>query len=148
VKLFHGVCDAYAMTSPCGDGKTAIKTIEKCLSSGGLHPKDIDYINAHGTGTILNDQREAKIIQELFPKMPKVSSIKGAIGHTLGASGAMATVLSLMSLEKQILLPNIGLSVSDFELNFCEESSQYELNKMLCFSFGFGGQNVVLAMGK
>jgi 3-oxoacyl-[acyl-carrier-protein] synthase II len=141
-------CDAYAMTSPCGDGKTAIKTIEKCLSSGGLHPKDIDYINAHGTGTILNDQREAKIIQELFPKMPKVSSIKGAIGHTLGASGAMATVLSLMSLEKQILLPNIGLSVSDFELNFCEESSQYELNKMLCFSFGFGGQNVVLAMGK
>jgi 3-oxoacyl-[acyl-carrier-protein] synthase II len=141
-------CDAYAMTSPSADGKTAMKTIQQCLNRGGLYPKDIDYIHAHGTGTILNDQREAKIIQELFPDMPKVSSTKGATGHTLGASGAMATALSLMSLEKQILLPNISLSTLDFDLNFCRESSNYQLNKMLCFSFGFGGQNVVLAFGK
>lgn len=140
-------CDANTMTSPSSDGKTAMSTIEKCLIRGGLSAKDIDYINAHGTGTILNDQREAKIIEKLFAHNPKVSSNKGAIGHTLGASGAMATVLSLMSLEKQILLPNVGLSNSDFPLNFCRESDDYNLKKMLCFSFGFGGQNAVLAIG-
>jgi 3-oxoacyl-[acyl-carrier-protein] synthase II len=141
-------CDAHAMTSPSPEGKTAMKTIQQCLSRAGLHPKEIDYIHAHGTGTILNDHREAKIIYELFNDAPKISSTKGATGHTLGASGAMATVLSLMSLEKQILLPNISLSPLDFDLNFCQESSNYKLNKMLCFSFGFGGQNVILALGK
>ncbi|MBL1210191.1 beta-ketoacyl-ACP synthase [Geminocystis sp. GBBB08] len=141
-------CDADTMTSPEMGGKTAMKTIRKCLYRGGLQPKEIDYIHAHGTGTILNDQREAKIINELFCHAPKISSTKGATGHTLGASGAMATALSLMSLKKQILLPNISSSPLNFDLNFCQKSSNYSLNKMLCFSFGFGGQNIILAMGK
>lgn len=140
-------CDAYAMTSPDSQGKTAIKTIEECLSRGKIQPKDIDYIHAHGTGTILNDQTEAKIIEKIFTHKPNISSTKGSTGHTLGASGAMATVLSLMSLKKQILLPNVGLGTSNFNLNFCQKSSKDELNKMLCFSFGFGGQNAILAIG-
>ncbi|WP_373479469.1 beta-ketoacyl-ACP synthase [Geminocystis sp.] len=141
-------CDAEGMTSPSVDGKTAIKTIQQCLKRSNLQTKDIDYINAHGTGTILNDQREAKIIHELFSHAPKVSSTKGATGHTLGASGVMAVALSLMSLKKQVLLPNLNLLPLDFGLNFCQQSRQYQLSKMLCFSFGFGGQNAVISIGK
>ncbi len=141
-------CDAQAMTAPEAKAKTAIKAIEKCLHLAQLKPQQIDYIHTHGTATILNDQREAKIIQQLFPHLPKVSSTKGATGHTLGASGAIATALNFLSLEKQILLPNIACSPSPFQLNLCPYSRNYSLQNMLCFSFGFGGQNAIVAMGK
>ena len=141
-------CDAEAMIAPEAKAKTAIKAIEKCLQVARLKPQQIDYIHAHGTATILNDQREAKIIAEIFPHFPKVSSTKGATGHTLGASGAIAMALNFLSLDKQILLPNIAFSPAEFELNFCQQSHNYSLQNMLCFSFGFGGQNVIIAMGK
>lgn len=140
-------CDAQGMTAPEKEGYTAIRSIEQCLQRSRIQPHEIDYIHAHGTGTILNDQREAKIIRHLFPHNPKVSSTKGVTGHTLGASGAIGTALSLLSLDKQILLPNTRLSPSEFELNFCTKSEKYPLNKMLCFSFGFGGQNAVISIG-
>ena len=141
-------CDAETITAPEAQAKTAMKALEKCLQLAGLHPQQIDYIHAHGTATILNDQREAKIIEDIFPHFPKVSSTKGATGHTLGASGAIATALNFLSLKKQILLPNVAFSPSEFKLNFCQHSRNYYLQNMLCFSFGFGGQNVIIAMGK
>lgn len=141
-------CDAQGMTAPEKEGYTAIRSIEQCLKRSQTQPQDIDYIHAHGTGTILNDQREAKIIRHLFPHNPKVSSTKGVTGHTLGASGAIATALSLLSLDRQILLPNTRLSPSEFELNFATKSEKYPLNKILCFSFGFGGQNAVICLGE
>ncbi|BAQ63593.1 beta-ketoacyl-ACP synthase [Geminocystis sp. NIES-3709] len=141
-------CDAQTMTAPEKEAYTAIKTIKLCLERSQIQPEEIDYINAHGTGTILNDRREAKIINHLFPQNPKVSSTKGVTGHTLGASGAIATALSFLSLEKQILLPNTNLSCPEFDLNFCTQGEKYSLQKMLCFSFGFGGQNAVLAIRK
>jgi 3-oxoacyl-[acyl-carrier-protein] synthase II len=141
-------CDAQAMTAPEAEAQTAIKAIAKCLNMAQLQPQDIDYIHAHGTATMLNDQREAKIVEQIFPHHPFVSSTKGATGHTLGASGAIATALNLLSLQKQILLPNISYSPLDFPLNFCQISDYYPLENMLCFSFGFGGQNVIIVMGK
>lgn len=140
-------CDAQAITAPEKEGYQGIRSIEQCLQRSKIHPEEIDYIHGHGTGTILNDQREAQIISYLFPHHPKVSSTKGATGHTLGASGAIATALSLLSLDRQILLPNTRLSPSEFELNFCTQSHKHPLNKMLCFSFGFGGQNAVISLG-
>ncbi|MGI0479555.1 beta-ketoacyl-ACP synthase [Geminocystis sp. CENA526] len=140
-------CDAQAMTAPEKEGYTAISSIEQCLQRSQIQRHEIDYIHAHGTGTILNDQREAKIINQLFPHYPQVSSTKGVTGHTLGASGAISTALSLLSLDRQILLPNTSLSPSEFELNFCTKSQKHPLRKILCFSFGFGGQNVVISIG-
>ena len=141
-------CDAQTITAPEAQAKTAVQALEKCLRLAGLQPQQIDYIHAHGTATILNDQREAKIIEDIFPHFPKVSSTKGATGHTLGASGAIATALNFLSLKKQILLPNVAFSPSEFKLNFCQHSRNYYLQNMLCFSFGFGGQNIIIAMGK
>jgi 3-oxoacyl-[acyl-carrier-protein] synthase II len=141
-------CDAQAMTAPEKEGYTAVRSIEQCLKRSQIKPQAIDYIHGHGTGTILNDQREAKIIDDLFPRKPKVSSTKGVTGHTLGASGAIATALSLLSLDRQILLPNTRLSPSEFALNFATKPQKYPLNNILCFSFGFGGQNAVICLGK
>lgn len=141
-------CDAIAMTAPEASGNTAINTIQTCLKNSHLTPHDIDYIHAHGTGTILNDQREGQIIKHLFPHYPYISSTKGFIGHTLGASGAIASTLNFLALDKQILLPNTTNLTLDFNLNFVKQSHDYPLSNILCFSFGFGGQNVVIAMRK
>ena len=141
-------CDAQTMTAPEAEATTAIKAIEKCLNMAQLQPQEIDYIHAHGTATILNDQREAKIIAQLFAHFPYISSTKGATGHTLGASGAIATALNFLSVQKQVLLPNIAYSPPNFKLNFCQASCNYSLQNMLCFSFGFGGQNAIIAMKK
>ncbi|WPF90186.1 beta-ketoacyl-ACP synthase [Cyanobacterium aponinum AL20118] len=139
-------CDALAMTTPESDGETAIRCVKDCLYNSGLCPQEIDYIHAHGTGTILNDQREALIIKKLFPHSPYVSSTKGFTGHTLGAGGAIASALNFLALEKQTLLPNTMNLTLDFGLNFVKKSHHHPLKKVLCFSFGFGGQNVAIAM--
>ncbi len=141
-------CDATHITQPEITGKTAILTIKKCLEKSNLKLSEINYISLHGTGTKLNDEREAKIIESLDLQNIPISSNKGAIGHTLGASGAISTALSLMSLKEQKLLPNVGLNTSDFDLNIITKSENYLLKNILIFSFGFGGQNAVLAIKK
>ena len=141
-------CDAYHMSAPEESGKTAIRAIKQCLQQAGLNPTDIDYIHAHGTGTKLNDAREARIIQHLFSHDLAVSSTKGATGHTLGASGAMASALSFMALKNQQLPPNIGLTTPEFELNVVTNPGYYKVENVLCFSFGFGGQNAIIALRK
>lgn len=148
-------CDAEKMTSPAHNPNTALRMIKQCLKRSSktcrfprsqLTPEKIDYIHAHGTATSLNDGRETEIITNLFPHYPFVSSTKGAIGHTIGASGAISTVLSLISLNKQQLLPNIGLRKTDFDLNLVRKSQNHGLNHILNFSFGFGGQNAVITI--
>lgn len=141
-------CDATHISSPEITGKTAIWAIKQCLQRSGLTPQDINYIHAHGTGTKLNDAREAKIIQTLFARYIPISSTKGATGHTLGSSGAIATSLSLMSLKHQQLLPNIGLKVPEFSLNLVTKPINFAVKNVLCFSFGFGGQNAILALSR
>lgn len=140
-------CDAFHLSTPENTGYTAMSAIKQCLAQADLTPQDIDYIHAHGTATKLNDAREAKIIEHLFSHPVYVSSTKGATGHTLGASSAIATALSLMSIKEQQLLPNMGLTNSEFKLNLVRKSDKTRLNKVLCFSFGFGGQNAILALG-
>lgn len=141
-------CDATHISCPETTGKAAIWAIKQCLERSNLTPSDIDYIHAHGTGTKLNDAREAKIIQALFSQDLPVSSTKGATGHTLGGSGAIATALNLMAIKHQQLPPNIGLKVPEFDLNVVTNSRKTPVKNTLCFSFGFGGQNGILALGK
>jgi 3-oxoacyl-[acyl-carrier-protein] synthase II len=124
------------------------RALTQCLQRSGLTPKAIDVVHVHGTSTTQNDGMEASLVaQVLGPQVP-VMATKGATGHTLGASGALVVALSLLSLQRQELLPCVGLSEPDFDLNFVRKGRAAALENMLCFSFGFGGQNAVLALSR
>jgi 3-oxoacyl-[acyl-carrier-protein] synthase II len=140
--------DAYHLSAPQPDGKGAIGAIQQALTQAQLTPSQINYIHAHGTATALNDATEARIISELFPDRPWVSSTKGATGHTLGASGALGAVFSLLALHHQELPPNIGLQqVAEFGLNFVRKSQTAKIDHVMCNAFGFGGQNGAIVFG-
>jgi len=163
---FGLTCDAYHVSAPepgsnSGIGKrgtmpeavrkatlASITAVKQSLERSHLSPTDIDYIHAHGTGTQLNDHNEAQLIQWLFPHRVPVSSTKGATGHTLGASGALGAAFCLMALKYQRLPPCVALKEPAFELDFVTTPRQGEINSVLCFSFGFGGQNAVMALGQ
>lgn len=136
--------DAYHISSSRRDGTLIVAN--QCLRRSGLHPDDIDYIHTHGTGTRLNDANEAYMIEQLFSEAA-VSSTKGATGHTLGAAGLIGAVFSLLSLQTQHLPPCVGLKQPEFDLNFVDDSGggSRPINHVLCSSFGFGGQNVLVA---
>jgi 3-oxoacyl-[acyl-carrier-protein] synthase II len=144
---FGLTADAYHGTSPQPEGKSAIMAIKQCLERSHILPTDIDYIHTHGTATQLNDRMESKIIQSLFPAKLAISSTKGSTGHTLGASGALGVAFSLMALQEQILPPCVGLKQSEYNLNFIISAQESKIQQVLCLSFGFGGQNAVIALG-
>jgi 3-oxoacyl-[acyl-carrier-protein] synthase II len=144
---FGLTADAYHGTSPEPEGKSAIVAIKQCLERSHILPTDIDYIHTHGTATQLNDRMESKIIQSLFPAKLAISSTKGSTGHTLGASGALGVAFSLMALQEQILPPCVGLQQPEYNLNFIISAQESKIQQVLCLSFGFGGQNAVIALG-
>ncbi|MTJ48056.1 beta-ketoacyl-ACP synthase [Dolichospermum sp. UHCC 0259] len=144
---FGMTADAYHGNSPEPAGKSAIIAIKQCLERSHISPTDIDYIHTHGTATQLNDRIESKIIQHLFSPKLAISSTKGSTGHTLGASGALGVAFSLMALQQQILPPCVGLQQPEFNLNFITSAQESTIQQVLCFSFGFGGQNAVIALG-
>ena len=144
---FGLTADAYHGNSPEPLGKSAIIAIKQCLERSHISPTDIDYIHTHGTATQLNDRIESKIIQHLFSPKFAISSTKGSTGHTLGASGALGVAFSLMALQQQILPPSVGLQQPEFNLNFITSAQESKIQQVLCFSFGFGGQNAVIALG-
>ncbi|MBT9311533.1 beta-ketoacyl-ACP synthase [Leptothoe kymatousa] len=139
--------DAYHISSSRASGALAVA--QQCLQRSGLNPDAIDYVHAHGTGTRLNDANEAYMIQTLMPQAA-VSSTKGATGHTLGAAGLIGAVLSLLSLHHQRLPPCVGLKNPEFALNFVQNDGIYPVavNHVLCSSFGFGGQNALVAIAR
>jgi 3-oxoacyl-[acyl-carrier-protein] synthase II len=140
--------DAYQMCAMDLDGTAAQSAIHQCLDRSKLIPSDIDYIHAHGTGTPLNDRHESQLIQQIFPDGVAVSSTKGATGHTLGASGAVGMALCLQSIATQTLPPCIGLTQSEFDLDLVRIPRSTNVDRLLCLSFGFGGQNAAIALCK
>jgi 3-oxoacyl-[acyl-carrier-protein] synthase II len=145
---FGLTCDAFHVAAPDPIGRCGVSAVRQCLERSQLAAKEIDYIHAHGTSTQLNDQNEAQLIEQLFGLGAAVSSTKGATGHTLGASGAMGAAFCLMALQEQWMPPCVGLKTSAFELDFVTIPRQSKIQNVLCFSFGFGGQNAVLALRK
>jgi 3-oxoacyl-[acyl-carrier-protein] synthase II len=145
---FGLTADACYGNKPDRVGKSAITAIQTCLKNSNLSSHEIDYIHTHGTATKLNDDHEVQLIKQLFPQGVPVSSTKGATGHTLGASGALGVAFCLMTLNDQILPPCVGLKTPEFDLDFvtCVRSSM--VRNILGFSFGFGGQNAIIAIGK
>ena len=148
IKGFGLTCDAHHISAPQTINGSANKAIKQTLERSNLKPKDIDYIHAHGTSTVLNDRHEAQLIQYLFPDQVAVSSTKGATGHTLGASGAIGVALTLMAFHHGYLPPCVGLNNPGFDLDLVTQARKIQISHAMCFSFGFGGQNAAIALSK
>jgi 3-oxoacyl-[acyl-carrier-protein] synthase I len=144
--------DAYHQTASSPNGNGSFLAMSGALKKSGLQPSDIGYINLHGTGTANNDIAEGTAIKRLFePTYPKMSSTKAFTGHTLGASGAIEAVFSVLSLQHGIIYPNLRWQTPMKELpftpvtDFIEDSS---LKHVLSNSFGFGGNCSSLIFSK
>ncbi len=141
--------DAHHMTQPQPQGSGAIASMQNALIDAGLKPEDIDYINAHGTGTQANDLSEISAIKTLFPKEIKLSSTKSATGHTLGAAGAIEAILCAMSIQNSTLLPNKDLQeIQIGGVEYILESKKSDIRYALSNSLAFGGNNTTLIFGK
>lgn len=140
--------DAFHECAMDSSGTAARQAIYDCLDRSQLHPTEIDYIHAHGTGTVLNDRRESQLIETVFPDGVATSSTKGATGHTLGAAGAVGVALCVQAIATQILPPCVGLTDSEFDLDLIKIARPTNVDRLLCLSFGFGGQNAAIALRK
>ncbi|OCQ89509.1 hypothetical protein AMR42_16400 [Limnothrix sp. PR1529] len=138
--------DAYHLSAPDPTGRSARVAVHWALKRSGWRPEQVDYIHAHGTATKLNDAQEANLIQDLFPQQPPVSSTKGATGHTLGASSALGVAFCLLAIESGQLPPTVGLQDPEFAGFWLQTPIARHVDRTLCFAFGFGGQNAVLAV--
>ena len=142
--------DAHHITAPHPDGDGAERAIRLALEDAGLSPADIGYVNAHGTGTELNDRTEGKVIARVFDRQPPVSSVKGVTGHALGASGAIEAAATVLAIDRGELPPNAGLVEKDPEIpldNIATERTSWNPRPAISNSFGFGGHNTVLVFG-
>lgn len=142
--------DAYHITAPCPDGDGFIRCIRMALKDALLSPDDVDYINAHGTSTKLNDFIETLSIKEVFKekayKTP-VSSTKSMTGHLLGAAGAIEAVFSVLSIRDQVCPPTINYENPDPEcdLDYVPNTARnHAINVVVSNAFGFGGTNSAL----
>jgi 3-oxoacyl-[acyl-carrier-protein] synthase II len=144
--------DAYHLTAPAPDGEGAQRAMKRALKDAGLEPKDIQYINAHGTSTPANDFNETRAIKAVFGEYAKtvnVSSTKSATGHMLGAAGAVEAVVSAMVVGTGIIPPTINYHnpQPELDLNYTPNTSvKRDVNAVLSNSFGFGGHNTTLAI--
>ncbi len=143
--------DAHHITAPHPNGDGAERAMRLAIEDAGLKPDDVTYINAHGTGTDLNDRTEGLVVDRIFgSNQPAVSSIKGTTGHGLGASGSIEAAMVVESMLRGELLPNIGLENQDPEIpltDIVREVREWTPAPTLSSSFGFGGHNTVLAFG-
>jgi len=146
--------DAYHLTAPEPEGRLQARAMELALIYGGIEKEDVDYINAHGTSTPLNDAVETKAIKTLFGdlayKIP-VSSNKSMIGHTLGAAGGIELIATALTIKEGIIPPTINYEYPDPEcdLDYVPDiKREKEVSVALSNSFGFGGHNVSIALKK
>lgn len=153
--LGYGVtCDAYHMTAPLPDGSGGAKAMAQALADGGVLPEQVDYINAHGTATRLNDAGETAAIKAVFGDHAKhlaVSSTKSMTGHMLGAAGGAEAVASVLALRDGIAPPTINLTQPDpdCDLDYTPLTAKHaDFDVALSSSLGFGGHNACLAFRK
>jgi len=146
--------DAYHVTQPDDEGVGAVKAMRLALEKAGLDPTDIDYINAHGTSTPLNDKTETIAIKTVFGehayRIP-ISSTKSMTGHLIGAAGAIEAAVCIMTIQQGIIAPTINLTHPDPEcdLDYVPNAArQTNVTTTLSNSFGFGGHNSVLIFRK
>lgn len=146
--------DIYHATTPDPEGKEVIKAIQTALNEANLHVEDIDYINLHGTGTFANDSMEANVVNKLFGSNTPASSTKPITGHCLGAAASIEIALCcyLLNNFEGLLYPHLFDNVYDNSLpliKLVKQNEKYQKCKTcLCNSFGFGGTNAIIILGK
>jgi len=151
----YGVsCDAHHITAPLEDGSMAAICLKNAMKEAGVEPDEVDYINAHGTSTSLNDKSETKAVRLAFGKAADklmISSTKAMTGHLLGAAGAVEAILTALMIKNGVVLPTINYKVADEECDLDvvpNEIRPAALNVAISNSLGFGGHNASILLRK
>jgi 3-oxoacyl-[acyl-carrier-protein] synthase II len=154
LKGYGSSADAYRITDTHPKGLGAVTAITAAINDASLQPDDIDYVNAHGTSTTQNDLTETRAIKEVFGEKADaipVSSNKSMLGHTIAAAGAIECILTLVGINRSLILPTINQEVRDpkCRLDYVPNTArEMDHNTAISNSFGFGGQNACLCIGK
>ncbi|MFW5745542.1 MAG: beta-ketoacyl-ACP synthase II [Spirochaetota bacterium] len=148
------MCDAQHLTAPHSEGRGAIQAMNMALGEAGIKPEDVDYINAHGTSTPINDPFETKAIKAVFgehARKVKISSTKSMTGHCIGAAGGIEAVAATKAITEGVIPPTINLNEPDPECDLDyvpNEAIRADVNVAMSNTFGFGGHNGVLVLRK
>lgn len=151
---YGATADAYHITSPAEDGSGAARAMTDAMKEAGVQPEEIDYINAHGTGTHHNDLFETRAIKAALgdaAKKVKINSTKSMIGHLLGAAGGVEAVVCVKSIEEDFIHQTVGTreTEEELDLNYCITGPVHQkVNYAMSNSLGFGGHNAVLLLKK
>lgn len=151
---FGASSDAYHITSPCLDGNGGARAIARAIKNAGINPEDVDYFNAHGTSTHLNELTETMAIKTAFGEASKklmVSSTKGNTGHVLGGAGAIEAIYCVKALETGVVPPTINYQVPDEECDLDivpNEPRKADIKVAMSNSLGFGGHNGCIVLKK
>ena len=151
---YGATCDANHVTAPLADGSMAAKAMTKAMEDGKVYPSSVNYINAHGTSTSLNDKGETKAIKLAFGENADklmVSSTKSMTGHLLGASGAVEAIITALSVHNDIVPPTINYQVPDEECDLDivpNKMREVTVNYAMSNSLGFGGHNASIVFKK
>jgi 3-oxoacyl-(acyl-carrier-protein) synthase len=146
--------EAYHITAPEPTGMREARIMKEAIEEGGISPNEVDYINAHGTGTPLNDKVETLSIKKTFGERAysiPISSIKSSVGHCLGAAGAIEAIASILSMVHQFIPPTLNHKEGDedCDLDYVpEKGREKEVKVVLSNSFAFGGNCTTLIFGK
>ena len=147
---YGATADAYHMTSPSPEGDAAARAMINAYTEAGLKPEDVDYINAHGTSTGLNDKYETTAIKKAFGDSAaklKINSTKSMVGHLLGAAGAVEAIAVALQMKNSLVHKTVGYKVPDEEcdLDYCVDGNiNMKINAALSNSLGFGGHNATI----
>jgi 3-oxoacyl-[acyl-carrier-protein] synthase II len=148
---YSATSDAFHLTQPAPGGESAARAVRLALERAGMSPDEIDYINAHGTATVLNDRTETAVIKNVFgeraAKIP-ISASKSMLGHLLGAAGGIEAMITVLAMIHGVVPPTINLTHSDPECNLDyvpNTARKVKVRAAISNSFGFGGHNSVLA---
>src|ERR1700719_261623 len=142
--------DAYHMSAPHPEGLGARRAMQAALRAAELEPGDIDYINLHGTGTPSNDRSESQAVTSVFGPTTPCSSTKGATGHTLGAAGALEAVIGALAVQNGLMPGGVHTKEIDPTLtaHYIKDNRLASIRRVLSNSFGFGGTNCSLILGR
>lgn len=151
---YGSFADAFRATDPDPEAKGAVRTIKKAMEMAKINPSDLDYINAHGTSTKMNDWTETKAIKTVLGKSAydiPVSSTKSMIGHSIMAAGALEGIVCIKSLQNGVIHPTRNWTIRDEELDLDyvpNNAREVKINYVLSNNFGFGGQNASVIFKK
>jgi 3-oxoacyl-[acyl-carrier-protein] synthase-1 len=142
--------DAHHMSAPHPEGLGARLAVQQALARGGREPRDIQYINLHGTATPKNDAVEAQVVADLFPATTRASSTKGWTGHTLGAAGSLEAVITFLTLRTGLIPGTLNTTRLDAGCGpqIQLDNTAGDIRCALSHSFGFGGSNCVLLFAR